>query len=41
MKRVSIVPSVLTVLLVTYSALAHAQQVYVGGGYGHTRNIAF
>jgi hypothetical protein len=50
MKRLSIIPSVLTVVLVTCSAPAHAQ-FYVGGGYGHTfarraapgftRNIAF
>ena len=50
MKRLSIVPSVLTVVLVTYSAPAYAQQFYVGGGYGYTfaratpgytRNLAF
>ncbi len=50
MKRLSIIPSVLTVVLVTYSAPAHAQQFYVGGGYGYTfaratpgytRNLAF
>ena len=49
MKRLSIIPSVLTVVLVTRSAPAHAQQFYVGGGYGYTfvkgfrdrRNIAF
>ncbi len=46
MKRLSIVPIVLTVVLVTYSAPAHAQQFYVGGGYGYTfapdtRNLAF
>ncbi len=50
MKRLSIIPSVLTVVLVTGSAPAHAQ-FYVGGGYGHTfarraapgftRNVAF
>ncbi len=34
-KRLSIVPSVLTVVLLTCSAPAHAQ-FYVGGGYGHT-----
>ena len=34
-KRLSIIPSVLTVVLATYSAPAHAQ-FYVGGGYGHT-----
>ncbi len=36
MKRLGIVPSVLTVVLVTCSAPAHARQFYVGGGYGHT-----
>ena len=50
MKRLSIIPSVLTVVLVTYSAPADAQQFYVGGGYGYTfalkgsggsRNLAF
>ena len=50
MKRLSIIPSVLTVILVTYSAPADAQQFYVGGGYGYTfaraspgytRNLAF
>ena len=50
MKRLSIIPSVLTVVLVTYSAPAYAQQFYVGGGYGYTfpratpgytRNLAF
>ncbi len=50
MKRLSIVPSVLTVVLATYSAPAHAQHFYVGGGYGYTfaratpgytRNLAF
>ena len=50
MKRLSIIPSVLTVVLVTCSAPVHAQQFYVGGGYGYTfalngsrgsRNIAF
>ena len=49
-KRLSIIPSVLTVVLVTYSAPAHAQHFYVGGGYGYTfaastsgypRNLAF
>lgn len=35
MKRLSIIPSVLTVVLLTCSAPAHAQ-FYVGGGYGHT-----
>ena len=34
-KRLSIIPSVLTVVLATYSAPAHAQ-FYIGGGYGHT-----
>ncbi len=50
MKRLSISPSVLTVVLVTCSAPAHARQLSVGGGYGHTfaraapwytRNLAF
>ena len=48
MKRLSIIPSALTIVLVMCSAPAHAQQFYVGGGYGHTftrsggtRNIAF
>ncbi len=50
MKRLSIILSVLTVVLVTCLAPANAQQFYVGGGLGYTfalkgsggaRNIAF